>query len=787
MNQLKTIRALLTLALSITLAAGALGQQLETLYGFAQPPANPSGGVVQGPDGDFYGTTARGGSFGFGSIFRITTNGVLTVLVDFNTANGAYPYSGLTSDTNGNFYGTTQNGGGPGYGTVFRVTTNGVLTTLTNFYPPVGSNPAGALIWGNDGTLYGTTVNGGASSNGTVFQITTNGVLNSFFSFSGSNGAHPNAGLLLARDGNFYGTTEYGGIGLGVVFQLTPGGVLTDLGSFDYINNGAFPISALVEDAAGNFYGTATMGGGGGAGAGTLFEIPATNNQTIVGLATFSSNPYSGMSAGPSNVFYGTTLSSIYRFTPTNTTVTTLFSFDGTDGSDAYATPVLDTKGDLYGTTYYGGSNGFGTVYELAANDNFTQLYGFSASPGSQPMGALARDANGTLYGANYTGGPTDAGTVFSLTTNGTFRTLLPFNGSSEGANPMGGVLLGSNGFLYGTCFIDNVFEVNTNGQDFDNLATFGATNGAYPYAGLVSDAGGNFYGTTHSGGTYNYGTVFKLDTNLVLTTLATFDFTNGAWPVCTLVLDNGGNLWGTTIGGGGGIGAGTVFKVSTNGLPTNTLLVPFASFDGSDGSIPEAGVVLGADGAYYGTTEAGGAFNYGAVFRVTTNGVITPVVSFAGGNGAYPLTSLLPGSNGVFYGTTSGSFDNQTNGDGTVFRVTTNGVLTTYLEFNGTNGSAPASPLLQGSDGALYGTTQFGGPEGSGTIFKLFLGPIFPTSLNIQSVSNVSVVTWTNPVFNLQASPALNGPFTNVENSFSPYTNTFTNQAMFFRLVAEP
>jgi uncharacterized repeat protein (TIGR03803 family) len=789
MNRLKTIS--LTFSIALLLAANGLGQQLQILYSFGQPPGNPSGGVVQGPDGNFYGTTYEGGAFGFGSVFRVATNGVLTDLVDFNTVNGSYPYAGLLSDGNGNFYGTTQHGGVIGYGAAFRVTTNGVFTKLIDFYPAIGANPIAALIWGNDGNLYGTTVYGGTNNDGTVFQLTTNGVLNTLCSFAGNNGANPEASLLLARDGNFYGTTQLGGNGLGTVFSLTPGGVLTDLGSFDYLYNGAFPLSSLVEDAAGNLYGTASSGGGLGTGSGTLFEIPATNNQVIIGLATFSgslgTSPNSGMVAGASNVFYGTTLGTVYQFTATNAALRTLVAFNAASGDDSYAAPVLDSNGNLYGTTYHGGTNGYGTVFELATNGTLTALYSFSASSGSQPLGSLVPDANGTLYGTTSSGGGADDGTVFSLATNGVFNTLVTFI-TSNGAVPCDGLLLGTNGILYGTCRFDSVFAVSTNGQSFATLATFNTDNGAYPTGGLISDASGNLYGTTYGGGLFNDGTVFKLDTSGGITTIATFDYTNGAWPNCTLTLDGAGNLWGTTAGGGGGLGAGTIFVVPTNGIPANTLLTPFASFNnGANGSIPAAGLTLGPDGAYYGTTQAGGAHNEGVVFRVTTNGVITALVSFSGGNGAYPIAGLILGSNGVFYGTTSGLGSNATNGYGTVFRVTTNGVLTTFLAFNGANGSAPSAPLLQGRDGALYGTTQYGGPLGSGTVFKLFLGPINPIPLNIQSVSNVAVLTWTNPVFNLQAATTPAGPFTNVPDAFSPYTNTFTNPVTFFRLQANP
>ena len=141
MKYLKTIHHILVFTVVFLWAANGRAQQLQTLYSFAQPPGNPQGGVVQGPDGNFYGTAYRGGAFGVGAVFRVTTNGTMTDLVDFNTANGANPFAGLLSDSNGNFYGTTQNGGVGGYGTLFRVTTNGIFTKLVDFFPAFGANP----------------------------------------------------------------------------------------------------------------------------------------------------------------------------------------------------------------------------------------------------------------------------------------------------------------------------------------------------------------------------------------------------------------------------------------------------------------------------------------------------------------------------------------------------------------------------------------------------------------------------------------------------------------------
>jgi len=387
------------LALCVGLLAGANGfsQSLQTLLSFSQPPSNPSGGLVQGPDGNFYGTTQFGGAYGYGSVFRVTPTGAMTDLVDFNGANGAYPFAGLVSDTNGNFYGTTQYGGtsdyGDGYGSVFRVTTNGVLTTLAGLNPRIGANPQANLVWGSDGKLYGTACNGGAYGKGTVFQITTNGLWTTLCSFASTNGANPASSVLLSQDGNIYGTTQSGSTGFGAVYCLTPSGTLSTLGSFDYLYNGAVPLSALVEDAAGNLYGTASAGGGGGAGSGTIFEIPATNHQLIVGVATLNDTPHSGLVAGPGNVFYGATFNSLYQFTTTNSAVKPLYSFNfGMSGASIYTAPLLDTNGNLYGTTFWGGANGYGSVFRVE-RDGTIAVSMIAAAPASRTMdGCLDRE-----------------------------------------------------------------------------------------------------------------------------------------------------------------------------------------------------------------------------------------------------------------------------------------------------------------------------------------------------------------------------------------------------------
>ena len=363
-------------------------------------------------------------------------------------------------------------------------------------------------------------------------------------------------------------------------------------------------------------------------------------------------------------------------------------------------------------------------------------LASFKGTNGVSPAAGLTEGRDGNFYGTTPWGGTNDAinggdGTVFRVTTNGLLTMLVSFSGTN-GAHPYAGLALGNDGNFYGTTvhggsFNDGtLFRVTTNG-DLTTLVSFGGTNGAEPNA-LTLGNDGNFYGTTWVGGSGDIGTVFRLTTNGVLTTLVSFADTNGGWPNADLTLGNDGNFYGTTEAGGSG-GVGTVFRLTTNGVFTT--LAAIAGI----GAYADAPLTLGNDGNFYSTTEGGGEFTnqysygWGTVFRVTTNGVLTRLVSFADTNGANPHAGLVLGTDGNFYGTTyyGGAYRNQNNYTlGTVFQVTTNGVLTTLLSFAGTNGANPYASLCLGSDGNFYGTTAAGGTGGaydSGIIFRLRRG----------------------------------------------------------------
>jgi len=357
----------------------------------------------------------------------------------------------------------------------------------------------------------------------------------------------------------------------------------------------------------------------------------------------------------------------------------------------------------------------------------FTSLYSFTGgNDGAIPTAALVHGSDGNFYGTTFNGGTNGAGTVFKISTNGTLTSLYSFNGSdtisNDGVNPQAGLVQGSDGYFYGTTSLGGsnyngtVFRINTNGALTSYLFT-GGGDGSEPDADLVQGSDGNFYGTTVVGGTNGAGTVFKISTNLVLTSLYSFTGGNdGSAPFAGLVQGSDGNFYGTTSTGGTN-GVGTVFKISTNGALTSLY-----SFGGNDGYGPYFGLVQGSDGYFYGTTPNGGTSNYGTVFKISTNGALTSLYSFTGAHdGAQPEAGLVQGGDGDFYGTT---FHGGTNNAGTVFKITTNGVLTSLYSFTGGNNGPYPNGLVLGGDGAFYGTTGTGGTNNMGTVFRLAIAP---------------------------------------------------------------
>jgi len=247
---------------------------IATIHNFCSRPlcgdgSAPLGELIQATDGSFYGTAWEGGAHGNGTVFKITPVGALTVLYSFCSQSpcldGQLPTAGLIQGTDDNFYGTTSEGGASGFGAVFKIAPNGILTTLHSFASTDGAYPQAALVQGQDGSFYGTTNQGGTNGYGTIFRITATGILTTLHSFDLTDGSEPFSGLVQATDGYFYGTTSAGGTNLnGTIFRISPSGAFTTLYSFCAQTNcpdGADPWAALLQGTDGNFYGTTLSGG----------------------------------------------------------------------------------------------------------------------------------------------------------------------------------------------------------------------------------------------------------------------------------------------------------------------------------------------------------------------------------------------------------------------------------------------------------------------------------------------------------------------------------------------
>ncbi|MGO9517968.1 MAG: choice-of-anchor tandem repeat GloVer-containing protein, partial [Candidatus Korobacteraceae bacterium] len=392
-------------------------------------------------------------------------------------------------------------------------------------------------------------------------------------------------------------------------------------------------------------------------------------------------------------------------------TLTTLHSFDSTDGAYPFAGLFQASDGNFYGTTYNGGANNEGTVFKITPSGTLVWVYSFCSKTncpdGALPVGGLIQYTDGSLYGTAGYGGANNRGTVFKITLSGTLTTL----------------------------------------YSFCNLEA--CADGSQPYAGLILGSDGNFYGTTLFGGKYTYGEIFEITPSGSPTTLYSFcpdknPCPDGARPSGNLIQGADGRFYGTTQAGGANHnndcateGCGTVFAFAGGGLKT---LYSFCAQSGcTDGQTPNAGVIQATNGYLYGTTNFGGANNNnGTVFKSTTSGALTSLYSFCSVNGCLdgqgPTAGLLQATDGNLYGTTSAG---GSKGAGTIYEMNLSGALATIYTFCSQSGCSdgqdPYAALIQGTDGNFYGTT-FGGGAGYGSVFSLSgpaqLVPVTPCRL---------------------------------------------------------
>jgi uncharacterized repeat protein (TIGR03803 family) len=348
-----------------------------------------------------------------------------------------------------------------------------------------GATPQGQLLLDSAGNIYGTTQRGGLPGHdvfprgqGTVFRIAADGKKTTMIAFNGSDGAQPVAGLAADFGGNIYGTTEaLGANGYGTLFRLAPNGTETVLVAFDNANTGAYPLSNLIRDSAGNLFGTTFEGGPGG--GGVIFKLAPDNIFSIV----YSLNPSQG------------------------------------DGWGVWNPITFDASGNFYGMTVLGGKQNSGTLFKVTQDETETVLFSFPSEglDGGGSPGGLVVDSQGNLYGTTIDGGPKGNGVLFEFTSGGTYKILHEFAGSpSDGATPWAGLIADQQGDLYGTTVYGGtrgrgtLFRYSPDGTE-TVLFNFAGISGERAWGLPVFDARGNLYGTTAHGGQFGAGTVWKV------------------------------------------------------------------------------------------------------------------------------------------------------------------------------------------------------------------------------------------------------------------------------------
>jgi uncharacterized repeat protein (TIGR03803 family) len=603
---------------------------------------SPFAGLTMDGAGNLFGATPFGGPGGAGTVFEIPQgSATLITLASFSPSGPAFPQGGVTIDAEGNLYGATLEGGANGMGAIFEIprgSTTGSISVLASFNPTFSSRASGLSI-DAAGNLHG-------SNGGSVFELPKGAsVVTSIASFP--SGAGWVSGLTLDSAGNVYGMAMLVGSASATVFEIASGtSAVTTLAS-PANAGGAPPLAGITLDAAGNLYGTTQSGGP--AGVGTVFEIAkGTNSATTIAAfgATNAAEPYGTVALDASGNLFGTTFTggpsgqgTVFGIAHGSTLMTVLASFNGTNGAGPVDGVIIDASGNLFGTTQSGGAQGYGSVFEVAKGSNaITTLASFDWTDGADPEAVVTLDTAGNLYGTAAEGGTAGRGTVFEVAKGSNAITVLasaPADGSSYGAvtaDPMGNLygIAGS----YGADPYESVFEI---AKGSDLITTLATLNGASPRAALSLDAAGNLYGAAHQAGANGRDELFELQRGSnAITVIATAPDGSTAFDSPSWAVDPSGNLYGTSSNGGT-YGRGAVFEVRSGSGSVTAL----ASFNpSSGGAIPESGVTLDASGNLYGATSQGGAGNAGTVFDLAANTADT--LTLTNGNNPSAATQSL-------------------------------------------------------------------------------------------------------------------------------------------------
>jgi uncharacterized repeat protein (TIGR03803 family) len=505
---------------------------------------------------------------------------------------------------------------------------------------------------------------------------------------------------------------------------------------------GQSPYSPLTEGSDGVLYGTTYTGGLGN--SGTVFAInkDGSNYKILHHFGVTNADGaqlYGRVIQCSDGNLYGTTWAggthgagTVFKLNIDGSGYTILRSFGQapTDGNNPPAGLLQGSDGFLYGTTQLGGAHSAGTTFRIQRDGNGYQLlHTFGGSgDGQQPPDEIFEASDGMLYGITYFGGTNGTGVVYRLNKDGTGYGIVHYFGPSiQGTTPVGAMLEGTNGILYGVTYqggsnnVGTIFQIGKDGSGFQVLHHFQGTSagdGAGPETALRMSTNGVLYGTTESGGSNGLGCVYALNQDGTGYTVLHHCASDGQNPYATVLLASDGFIYGNARAGGAH-GVGSLFRLNTDGGGW-LVLRSFFSNAGGDGSGPQ-GIREASDGRLYGTTWSGGTAAQGTVFGLNKDGSGYSVLhNFSTAvPGAYnPVAGVVEGTDGALYGTAA---NGGTNDSGGVFKVGKDGNNYANLRlFSGSDGQSPLAGLIRGSDGLLYGTAYAGGPNGRGIVFAI-------------------------------------------------------------------
>lgn len=669
------------------------------------PGSNPQATLLQHSNGKMYGVTPTGGATNGGVLFE-TYPGSTTYFARWHFSqyyDGNNPQGGLVEASNGKVYGSTTNAGYENfYGALFEFDPNTLLTWPKHYFTAAtGYSPRGSMVATATGKVYGTCASGGSVGWGVLFEYdpaTTAWTVK--HNFDVTTGSEPVAGLIMGSNGKLYGTTSKGGAnGLGVLFEYNLAtSTFTKLHDFTSAT-GTLPTGNLMQASNGKLYGLCP--GGGANDAGVIFEYDIATPQytlkhSFVSGDPIGERPFGGLAESPNGKLYGLTtrnisngvnISVVIEFNPANGSVGYKLGATFLKGAgDRNYSSMVNVTNTLYGVSPLGGETGAGVLFSYNPFlDEYKSVFDFDyGTDGAFPYAGMTLAGNGKMYGLLSTGGTGKKGILYEFdpVTNDYLKKV-DFNGTN-GSNPLGEMLLASNGKLYGTTTyggaasntsyfsIENgsfnlregtghgvLFEYDPVTGTYTKKAEFDATTGTNPYGQLMEATDGFFYGVTNHGGANSGGTIYKFDlTNSQITKLKDLPANAGFivnGPRSGLTEAPNGKFYGVTPYGDNSNGGGIVYEYN----PTNsdfTILKNFPqvySAAPNDGNVPMGRLSVGADGKLYGMTSQGGenSFFGGSIFQVDpTTGQVTIKKLLNAEVGIFAKGSLTPDASGKMY-----------------------------------------------------------------------------------------------------------------------------------------